>query len=141
MGEQTVGGLMMMNEETGEVTKFEGLTNVSLTTEQPDEVKALTGTEFLLNLIEEFGGTINLNFGTPSISVNGKPVNLREFIGIPTHPAKRRKHVSQKRFKKLLMANRDQRNMADWQAKHLRHIYGVGSYKEIIEKYMEWVYR
>lgn len=132
---------MMMNEETGEVTKLEGLTNISLSTEQSDEVKALTGTEFLLNLAEEFGATITLNSDTPGISVNGKPVNFREFMGLPTNPVKRRKHISQKRFKKIMMANRSQRNIVDWWAKHLRHIYGVDSYKKVIEQYTEWVYR
>lgn len=144
MGEQTVRDLMMINEETGEVTKFEGITNVSLSTEQNDEVKALTGTEFLLNLAEEFGATVNLNFGMPSISVNGKPVNLREFMGLPTNPAKRRKHISQKRFKKLLMANRYQRN--DISRSRLVYnpdgdIDSIDSYKELIEKCMEWIYR
>lgn len=135
---------MMMNEETGEVTKFDGITNVTLSNEQPDEVKALTGTEFILNLDEEFEATIGLNFGTPSISVNGKPVNLREFIGFPTHSAKRKKHISKKRFKKLLMANRYQRNDISYS----RLVYNpdgdigfIDSYKELIEKCMEWVYR
>lgn len=141
MGEQTVRDLMMMNEETGEVTKLEGLTNVTLSTEQPDDVEALTGTEFILTLAEKLGATITLNLDTPGISVNGKLVNFREFMGLPTNPVKRREHISQKRFKKILMANRLQRNAVDWFGKTSGAYYGYNSYKEIIEKYMEWVYR
>ena len=141
MGEQTTSELFVVNQETGEATKFDGLADVSLSSEQNDEAKALTGAEFILNLAEAFGATIVLNSDTPGMYVNGKPVNFREFMGLPTNPAKRRKHVSKKRFKKLLMAYRYQRNMVDCRSEHLRHIYGVGSYKEIIEKYMAWVYR
>lgn len=133
----------MLNEDTGEVTKLEGLTDVTLSSEQPNEVKALTGTEFLLNLAEEFGATITLNSDTPGFSINGKPVNFREFMGLPTHPVKRREHISQKRFKKILMANRVRRNEADFWIKHfnMRHdIYDTTSYKKIINKYMERVY-
>lgn len=143
MGEQTVGELMMMNEETGEVTKFEGLTNVTLSTEQPDEVEALTGTEFILTLAEKLGATITLNSDTPGISVNEKLMNFRELMGLPTHPVKRREHVSKKRFKKILMANRLGRKAADFLVKHINmyhDVYDVTSYKEFINKHMERVY-
>ena len=141
MGEQTTSELFVVNQETGEATKFDGLADVLLSSEQNDEAKAITGSEFLLNLAEKLGATITLNSETPGIRVNGKPVTFREVMALPTHPAKKRKRISKNRFKKLMMANRFQRNVVDWWAKHSMHIYGVDSFKELIDKYLEWVYR